>query len=149
MRIKKIMCFIFVIAGLLPCAVACSSSPKSLEHASRGERAAFTMNDLKKCEKGEEISSESGAESDTLMICVTTEGHSDVEYMNCSFTVSFSGLLVYADMTEEYVECSFVVALPFSGSTMVSYPIETDKIVHNIFEQSYEISDVKGEMIKK
>jgi hypothetical protein len=144
-KLVRILSIVIAAVCILTCCTSCgeATAPKDMKNSERGTRAVFSLDKLKSYSVTPQID-DSG-----IAVAINISGYEDLDYVDCQFSIDFSCLVLYDDMTEEYVTETYYISLPFSGTyTDVQY-ISLKKTVHNIYENEYCVSDMTGEVIRK
>ena len=144
----KIISLIVAVLCICTCAVSCGEKlNEDMEAMERGERMEFSEDTMIKCEHSYKT-----ADSKAENLIVTTKidaFNKSFEYLNCKIVVKFNATFIFDDMTEQEIEEVYIVELPFEGDITFEYEIVTEKHVHSVFNESYEIVSIEGEIIKK
>lgn len=130
---------------ILLCVSSCAAKlPDALKDEERGARIPFDMETLSSHSCTPDFSGEEGLE-----IHFKTEGFEGADYVNCTINVTFTCTLLYDDMTEEDIERTFTVELPFSGTVDAVELVKCNKTIHNVYDEEFTINRVSGTLIKK
>lgn len=144
----KIISLIVAVLCICTCAVSCGEKlAEDLEAMERGERTEFSEEALVKCEHSYEIGKSKN--KDLKVVTKIDAFNKSFEYLNCKVVVKFKATVIFDDMTEQEIEEVYTVDLPFEGDFTYEYEVELDKPVHSVFNETYEIVSVEGEIIKK
>lgn len=139
------ICIILSLLCAIFCFVSCKSNlPDALKDEERGARIPFDMETLSSYSCSPDFSGEEGLE-----IHFKTEGFEGADYVNCAVNVTFTCTILYDDMTEEDIERTFTVDLPFSGTVDAVELVKCNKSIHNVYDEEFTINRVSGTLIKK
>ncbi len=144
----KVLSLILAVICICASFVSCGEKlNEDMEAMERGERMEFSEDAMVSCKHSYKI-----ANSKSKNLTVKTEidaFNKSFEYLNCKIVVKFKGTVIFDDMSEQEIEETYTIELPFEGDFTHDYKITTDKPVHSVFNESYEIVSVEGEIIKK
>lgn len=144
----KIISIIMAVMCICMCAVSCGEKlDEYMEAMERGERTEFAEDALVKCEHSYEIGK--SKDQNVKVITEIDAFNKSFEYLNCKIVVKFNATFIFDDMTEQEIEEIYTIDLPFEGDFTFEYEISTEKPVHSVFNESYEIVSMEGEIIKK
>ena len=138
------------LSVILICAFFVSCGEKlndDMDGMERGERMAFNEDAIISCEHSYKI-----ANSKSKNLTVKTEidaFNKNFEYLNCKIELRFKATVIFDDHSEGVIDETFTIELPFEGDCTYDYKIVTDKPVHSVYNETYEIVSVAGEIIKK
>ena len=144
----RIISMIMALICICACFASCGEKlNEDMEAMERGERMEFSEDAMIKCEH----SYETGKSKDQNVKVITEIDafNKSFEYLNCKIVVKFNATFIFDDMTEQEIEEVYIVELPFEGDITFEYEIVTEKHVHSVFNESYEIVSIEGEIIKK
>ena len=139
-----------LLLALICCVSFASCGEKlseDMEAMERGERMEFNEDAIISCEHSYKI-----ANSKSKNLTVKTEidaYNKNFEYLNCKIVVKFNATVIFDDHSESKIEETFTIELPFEGDCTYDHKIVTDKPVHSVYNETYEIVSVEGEIIKK
>ena len=149
-KIVRILCAIMAFACIATLLVSCGEEeklPESFDGMESGDRADFTSDMLVGCEHSYKITKKT---TDNLTVETKIDGYDkNLEYLNCKIEILFKCTAIFEDMTEAEIEQSFIIELGFEGDMDHSEKIFTEKQVHSVYNASYEIVKVEGQVIKK
>lgn len=135
---------ICICASLVSCGEKLSEDMEAME---RGDRTEFNEDAMISCEHSYKI-----ANSKSKNLTVKTEidaYNKSFEYLNCKIVVKFKATVIFDDHSESEIEDTFTIELPFEGDFTHDHKITTEKPVHSVYNETYEIISMEGEIIKK
>ena len=147
---KTVKLLSLALAVIFLCTIFVSCGEKlsdEMEGMERGERMAFNEDALISCEHSYKI-----ANSKSKNLTVKTEidaYNKNFEYLNCKIVIQFKATVIFDDHSEGIVDETFTIELPFEGDCTYDHKIVTEKPVHSVYNETYEIVSVEGEIIKK
>ena len=144
----KIFCLILAVACICASFVSCGEKlNEDMEAMERGERMEFNEDAIAGIKHSYKI-----ANSKSKNLTVKTEidaFNKNFEYLNCKIVVKFKATVIFEDMSEQDIEEVYTIELPFEGDFTHDQKILTEKPVHSIFNETYEVISLEGEIIKK
>ena len=144
----RIACVLVALVCLCATLASCGEKiPEDFDGMERGDRLDFSVDALAGCEHSYKIGK---SNTNNLSIETKIDGFdANFEYINCKMEILFKCTVIYDDMTEEEIEKTFTIELGFEGDMTHTEGIETAKKVHSVFNETYEVVKVEGQIIKK
>lgn len=120
--------------------------PSDMQDCARGERKEFNMVKMKSYTCTPTIS-----EIDTTKMIIQVEviGYAGIDYYNCRFDFCLVCDVLYDDMTEIHIEKVIEVVLPYDGNVMFDIEVPLEKQAHDIYNNSFNVTNIEGQAIKK
>jgi hypothetical protein len=144
----RIISMIMALICICACFASCGEKlNEDMEAMERGERMEFNEDGIISCEHSYKI-----ANSKSKNLTVKTEidaYNKSFEYLNCKIVVKFKATVIFDDHSEGVIDETFTIELPFEGDCNYDHKITTDKPVHSVYNETYEIVSIEGEIIKK
>ena len=139
-----------LLLALICCVSFASCGEKlseDMEAMERGERMEFNEDAMISCEHSYKIAN---SKSKNLTVNTKIDAYNkSFEYLSCKVVVRFKATVIFDDHSETKIEETFTIELPFEGDCTYDHKIITDKPVHSVYNETYEIVSVEGEIIKK
>ena len=147
-KIVKILAFALILSCVTALLASCDGSlPEHLQDLERGDRVAFSEEGLKGIEHKIKITESS--KNNATIVTKIDAFNDNFEYLRCKITIKFTATVIFEDQTEGVVNEVLELVLSFDGDEKFEHKISTEKKVHSVYNETYEIIAIEGEMIKK